>query len=65
MASLALRDYPAARRNVIRALAERGGGADPMPLFLIRENSWSDPELDTQDWRELRRHLAYTGVQRH
>jgi DNA-binding winged helix-turn-helix (wHTH) protein/tetratricopeptide (TPR) repeat protein len=61
MANLAQRDYAGARRNIIKALAERGRGADPMPLLLIRENSWNDPELDKQEWRDLRRQLAYSA----
>jgi hypothetical protein len=43
----------------MQALAERGSGADPMPLLLIRENSWNDPQLERQAWRQLRGQLGY------
>jgi tetratricopeptide (TPR) repeat protein len=59
LASLALRDYASARGQVMQALAERGSGADPMPLLLIRENSWHDPQLERQEWRQLRGQLGY------
>lgn len=59
LASLAMQDHEGARQHVIRALEERGSGADPMPLFHIRLNSWKDPKLEEEDWHELRRKLAF------
>lgn len=59
MAKLALGEYADARALLEQAIAERGSGMDPMPLVLIRRNTWSDPVLERPDWRELRARLAY------
>ena len=61
MARLAVGDYGAARELLERALATRASGMDPMPLFLIRRNSWRDPVLDEPAWRTLRARLARAG----
>ena len=34
---------------------------DPVPLEKIRQNTWSDPVLESAEWRELRAALAYRG----
>jgi DNA-binding winged helix-turn-helix (wHTH) protein/tetratricopeptide (TPR) repeat protein len=59
MARLALRDYVAAREFLERAIVERHDGLDPMPLTLIRLNSWNDAMLEQPEWRELRARLAH------
>ena len=57
MARIAGADYAAARELIEQALAERGGGMDPMPLLLLHLNLWGNPELEKADWRELRQRL--------
>lgn len=61
MMRLAVGEYRAARELLERALATRESGMDPMPLFLIRRNSWRDPVLDDPSWRVLRERLARAG----
>ncbi len=58
MASLALGKHDRAREQVRAALADRGVGMDPMTLALIRQNTWSDPVLETPDWVALRSELV-------
>jgi tetratricopeptide (TPR) repeat protein len=61
MARLALRDYAAAHRLLEDVIATGADGMDPVPLALIRRNSWSDPVLDEPAWRELRARLRGSG----
>lgn len=42
-----------------QAIAARAGGMDPIPLLLIRRNTWSDPILEQPEWRALRARLGY------
>jgi TolB-like protein/DNA-binding winged helix-turn-helix (wHTH) protein/Flp pilus assembly protein TadD len=59
MARLAVRDYAGARDLLEHALATRTSGMDPMPLLLIRLNTWTDPTLEEPDWQALRERLRY------
>ncbi len=59
MAALALGDHARAARALRTAIANRASGMDPVPLEKIRQNTWSDPVLDSAEWRELRAALAY------
>src|SRR5690606_32033163 len=61
MMRLAVGEYRAARELLERALATRESGMDPMPLFLIRRNSWRDPGLADPSWRVQRERLARAG----
>ena len=58
MARLAVRDYAKARELLEQAIATRASGADPMPLLLIRRNSWADPVLEQPEWQSLRTRLG-------
>jgi tetratricopeptide (TPR) repeat protein len=58
MARLAVRDYAKARALLEQAMNARGSGVDPMPLLLIRRNSWADPVLEQPEWRSLRERLG-------
>src|SRR5690606_31489335 len=59
MAALALGRYARARELLEQAIAARAGGMDPIPLLLIRRNTWSDPILEQPEWRALRARLGY------
>jgi hypothetical protein len=59
MTSLALGDYERARERIQAAIASSGSGMDPLPLLLIRQNTWADPSLDTPQWIEPRSQLAH------
>lgn len=59
MVHLALGDHRSAYERVQYAMRHRGRAMDPFPLLLIRHNAWSDPVLESQEWRELREQLAY------
>lgn len=58
MARLAVRDYANARRLLEQVIATRSSGMDPMPLLLVRRNSWADPVLEQPAWRSLRARLG-------
>ena len=58
MARLAVRDYANARELLERAIDTRAAGMDPMPLLLIRRNSWADPVLEQPEWQSLRIRLG-------
>lgn len=58
MARLAVRDYAKARALLEQAMDIRASGTDPMPLLLIRRNSWVDPVLEQPEWRSLRERLG-------
>lgn len=58
MARLALRDDAGAREHLERAIAERHDGLDPMPLTLVRLNSWRIPALEQREWHDLRERLG-------
>jgi TolB-like protein/DNA-binding winged helix-turn-helix (wHTH) protein len=59
MAALALGEHERAAGALRAAIAARPSGMDPITLEQIRQNTWSDPELETAEWRELRDALAY------
>ena len=61
MARLAVRDYAKARELLEQAITTRASGADPMPLLLIRRNSWADPVLERPEWQSLRERLGGTN----
>jgi hypothetical protein len=61
MTRLAVGQYGTARDLLEQALETRETGMDPMPLFLIRRNSWRDPVLDEPSWRALRARLGGAG----
>lgn len=61
MTHLAVGQYGTAQALLERALETRETGMDPMPLFLIRRNSWRDPVLDEPSWRALRARLGGAG----
>jgi TolB-like protein/DNA-binding winged helix-turn-helix (wHTH) protein/Flp pilus assembly protein TadD len=63
MAALAVGDYERAAAAVRAAIAARASGMDPVPLEQIRQNTWSDPALDSAEWRELRAALAYRAFE--
>jgi TolB-like protein/DNA-binding winged helix-turn-helix (wHTH) protein/tetratricopeptide (TPR) repeat protein len=63
MAALALGDYERASGALRAAIAARPSGMDPVALEQIRQNTWSDPALDSAEWRELRAALAYRAFE--
>jgi hypothetical protein len=63
MAALALGDHERAAGALRAAIAARASGMDPVPLEQIRQNTWSDPALDSAEWRELRAALAYRAFE--
>jgi DNA-binding winged helix-turn-helix (wHTH) protein/tetratricopeptide (TPR) repeat protein len=58
MAHLALGEYDRARERLEYATAHRERGMDPVSLLLIRRNAWSDPQLESAQWRALRERLG-------
>ncbi|HEX7080757.1 MAG TPA: winged helix-turn-helix domain-containing protein [Gammaproteobacteria bacterium] len=59
MAALALGQYARARETLEQAVATRASGMDPIPLLLIRRNTWADPVLEQPEWQTLRARLGY------
>jgi TolB-like protein/DNA-binding winged helix-turn-helix (wHTH) protein len=59
MALLATREHAQAMKLLRQTIQSGRRGMDQMPLTLIRYNSWSDPILETEEWRELREALAF------
>jgi tetratricopeptide (TPR) repeat protein len=58
-AYIAVGDYANARERIQYAVRHRHSAMDPMPLILIGWNMWSDPVLESAEWRALREQLSY------
>lgn len=59
MALLATREHAKALELLKSTVAQGRRGMDQMPLTLIRLNTWNDPVLETSDWLQLRKALAF------